>query len=310
MRQLAYFTHSDCRLHDMGPEHPESPQRLAAIEDQLLVSGLADWLDRRDAPLLPLELARRAHTDAYLEQLQRADAQAQGQGLVRLDDDTSMNAHSLTAALRAAGAAVAAGDAVMAGESQNAFCAIRPPGHHATREQAMGFCLLNNVAIAALHALAKGAQRVAVIDFDVHHGNGTEDILVSHPAVLMLGFYQHPYYPLGGAQFRDTSHLCNVPVPAYTSGDVVRELIVQEWWPRLHAHDPDLILVSAGFDAHREDDMAQLGLVEADYAWITNQLKTQTRAGRSAKIVSCLEGGYHLSALGRSVAAHLKELAI
>ena len=186
MRQLAYFTHSDCRLHDMGPEHPESPQRLAAIEDQLLVSGLADWLDRRDAPLLPLELARRAHTDAYLEQLQRADAQAQGQGLVRLDDDTSMNAHSLTAALRAAGAAVAAVDAVMAGESQNAFCAIRPPGHHATREQAMGFCLLNNVAIAALHALAKGAQRVAVIDFDVHHGNGTEDILVSHPAVLML----------------------------------------------------------------------------------------------------------------------------
>ena len=294
----------------MGPDHPESPLRLSAIEDQLLMSGLTDWLDRRSAPLLPLELARLAHTDDYLEQLQRADAQAQLQGAVRLDEDTVMGPHSWTAALRAAGAAVAAVDAVMDGQSQNAFCAIRPPGHHATRDQAMGFCLLNHVAIAALYALGKGAQRVAVIDFDVHHGNGTEDILASHAEVLMLGFYQHPYYPVGGAQFADKAHLCNIPVAAYTSGNEVRELIEQAWWPRLMAHDPDLILISAGFDAHREDDMAQLGLVEADYAWITHHLKTLTRAGQASRIVSCLEGGYHLSALGRSVAAHVKELAL
>lgn len=294
----------------MGFDHPECPQRLSAIEDQLLMSGLTDWLERRDAPLLPLGLVKLAHSESYLEQLQRADAQAQVQGLVRLDEDTAMNAHSWTAALRAAGAAVAAVDAVMEGEVANAFCAIRPPGHHATRERAMGFCLLNNVAIAALHALEKGAKRVAVVDFDVHHGNGTEDILAEHPAVLMLGFYQHPYYPPGGAQFEGRAHLCNVPVPAYTSGETVRSLVAEHWWPRLEAHDPDLILISAGFDAHREDDMAQLGLVEADYVWMTEHIKAHTRAGQASKIVSCLEGGYHLSALGRSAAAHIKALTI
>lgn len=310
MRQLGYFTHRDCHLHDMGSEHPECPQRLSALEDQLLITGLSDWLDRQDAPELPMHLARLAHSDRYLEQLQRADAQAQSQGLVRLDEDTAMNAHSWSAALRAAGAAVAAVDAVMDGRAGNAFCAVRPPGHHAMRDKAMGFCLLNNVAIAALYALKRGAKRVAVIDFDVHHGNGTEEILAEHAEVLMLGFYQHPFYPPGGAQFEGKAHLLNIPVPAYSSGEAVRGLIQEQWWPRLEEHDPDLILISAGFDAHREDDMAQLGLVEADYVWITEHLITQTRAGQASMIVSCLEGGYHLSALARSVAAHIKALTI
>jgi acetoin utilization deacetylase AcuC-like enzyme len=293
----------------MGESHPESPLRLDAIDDAMLSTGLADCLQRVEAPVASLDVIACAHHKAYLSQLQVAHTRAQTEGLVELDSDTAMNAHSLQAALRATGAVLAAIDGVMKGVHHNAFCAVRPPGHHATRDQAMGFCLLNHVAIGALYALAHGAKRVAVLDFDVHHGNGTEDILADHPQALMLGLYQHPFYPPGGARYADRGHLHNVPIPAYSDGLAIRRAIQEEWWPRLREHDPDLILISAGFDGHRDDEMAQWGLVEADYAWITHELVRHFRAGRTSKIVSCLEGGYDPQALGRSVVAHVRELA-
>lgn len=309
MSELGYFTHAKCHAHDMGAGHPECPQRLAAIEDQLLMSGVMNVLHAFEVPLVDEVDILRAHEQTHWTRLQALGAQARSDnGVVTVDEDTAMNPDSLEAAQRAAGAAVAAVDAVLAGDCRSAFCAVRPPGHHATASQAMGFCLLNNVAIAAKHALASGLTRVAIVDFDVHHGNGTEDIVAGDPGILMLGFYQHPFYPHGGAQ-SDASNLLNLPVPAYTRGEAIRALIEQHWWPRLQAFDPELILISAGFDAHREDDLGQLGLVEADYAWMTRYLVNETTAGRQGRLVSCLEGGYNLSALARSVVAHVRELA-
>ncbi|MGZ3239809.1 MAG: histone deacetylase family protein, partial [Burkholderiaceae bacterium] len=230
-------------------------------------------------------------------------------GYYSLDGDTSLNAYSWQAALRAAGAAVAATDAVIAGELDNAFCAIRPPGHHARPSEPMGFCLFNNVAIAARHAMdVHGLQRVAIVDFDVHHGNGTEEAFRNDPRVLMVSFFQHPFYPYSGTENAST-HAVNIPVPAHTKGDVVRQLITEQWLPALHAHRPEMIFISAGFDAHREDDIGQMGLVEADYSWITQQMMAIAKQYAQGRIVSCLEGGYNLSALGRSVVAHLKALA-
>ncbi len=226
-----------------------------------------------------------------------------------LDGDTFLNAHSWDAALHAAGAAVAATDAVLAGELSNAFCSVRPPGHHATPQEAMGFCLFNNVAIAARHALEVGGlERVAIVDFDVHHGNGTEAAFIDEPRVLMVSFFQHPFYPYTGATSIGANAV-NVPVPAYSGGDLVRQLVTERWLPALHAHRPQMLFISAGFDAHREDDIGQLGLVEADYAWLTQQIMAVADQYAQGRIVSCLEGGYNLSALGRSVVAHLKVLA-
>jgi acetoin utilization deacetylase AcuC-like enzyme len=211
--------------------------------------------------------------------------------------------------LRSAGAALEATDAVLAGELENAFCATRPPGHHACHDKAMGFCFFNNVAIAAKYAVERhGLKRVAIVDFDVHHGNGTEDIVAGDDRILMVSFYQHPFYPEGGALKHD-ANLVNLPVPAYTKGMDIRELIDMIWMPRLEAHRPELIFISAGFDAHREDDMGQLGLVEQDYVWITQRIKDVADKYAHGKIVSCLEGGYNLSALARSVEAHIRVLA-
>jgi acetoin utilization deacetylase AcuC-like enzyme len=211
--------------------------------------------------------------------------------------------------LRAAGAAVAATDAVLDGEVQTAFCAVRPPGHHATRDQAMGFCFFNNVAIAARHALdVRGLQRVAIVDFDVHHGNGTEDIIAGDERVLMVSFFQHPLYPYSGAVPKGTN-MINVPVPPYTRGAQLRELIETMWMPRLEEFSPQMLFISAGFDAHRDDDLGQLGLVEADYEWITRRVKDVADRYAGGRIVSCLEGGYALGALARSVAVHLRVLA-
>jgi acetoin utilization deacetylase AcuC-like enzyme len=213
------------------------------------------------------------------------------------------------AALRAAGAVLAATDAVMAGEMQNAFCAVRPPGHHACRSQAMGFCFFNNVAVAAKYALERhGLDRVAIVDFDVHHGNGTEDIVAGDPRILMVSFFQHPLYPYSGTD-SSADNLVNVPVPAYTRGPAVRELIETHWIPRLEAFMPQMFFISAGFDAHREDELGQLGLVESDYAWITSRIKDVARRHAQGRIVSALEGGYHLDALARSVEAHVRVLA-
>jgi acetoin utilization deacetylase AcuC-like enzyme len=229
-------------------------------------------------------------------------------GYAMIDGDTIMNTATWNVSLRAAGAAIAAVDAVMKGEVNNAFCAIRPPGHHAEPHRSMGFCVFNTIAIATRYALEQyDLDRVAVIDFDVHHGNGTEAAFIDDPHVLMCSFFQHPFYPYSGLEGGD--NMVNIPLPANTSGKVVREMISKIWIPRLQEFKPQLIMISAGFDAHREDDLGQMGLVEDDYVWITQQLMNVANQTCEGKIVSCLEGGYNLSALGRSVAAHLKTLA-
>jgi acetoin utilization deacetylase AcuC-like enzyme len=229
-------------------------------------------------------------------------------GYAMIDGDTIMNTATWNVSLRAAGAAIAAVDAVMKGEVNNAFCAIRPPGHHAEPHRSMGFCVFNTIAIAIRYALEQyDLDRVAVIDFDVHHGNGTEAAFIDDPHVLMCSFFQHPFYPYSGLEGGD--NMVNIPLPANTSGKVVREMISKIWIPRLQEFKPQLIMISAGFDAHREDDLGQMGLVEDDYVWITQQVMNVANLTCEGKIVSCLEGGYNLSALGRSVAAHLKTLA-
>jgi acetoin utilization deacetylase AcuC-like enzyme len=309
-----YFTHQNCWRHEMGQGHPECPERLDAIQDRLLISGLDVALERREATpasMADMELAHgRMHLAALrgLSDTLRDEIAAGGPSHAQVDPDTSINIHSWDAIQMAAGAAIDATDAVMAGELANAFCAVRPPGHHATRNQAMGFCFVNNVAVAAKYALERhGLKRVAIIDFDVHHGNGTEDIVAGDERILMCSFYQHPFYPAWN--HATAPNLVNVPVAAYTKGMEVRELIDMMWIPRLDAHKPQMLFVSAGFDAHREDDMAQMGLVENDYTWITQRLMEVAARHAKGRIVSCLEGGYSLSALSRSVEAHLRVLA-
>ena len=299
----------------MGHGHPECPQRLDAIQDRLLISGVSLGLtpmEAAPAAVSDIELAHdRMHVAALrgLSDRLREDLMAGGPEHLSVDPDTSLNLHTWDAALHSAGAAIAATDAVIEGELENAFCATRPPGHHATRHQAMGFCFFNNVAIAAKHALDRhGLKRVAVVDFDVHHGNGTEDILAGDDRVLMVSFFQHPFYPYNGAE-SPAPNMVNVPVPAYTRGMEIRELVETFWVPRLEAHRPELIFISAGFDAHREDDMGQLSLTEADYGWITWRMREVAKKHSGGRIVSCLEGGYNLSALARSVEAHLRALA-
>jgi acetoin utilization deacetylase AcuC-like enzyme len=315
MNKTGYFTHPDCRRHEMGPGHPECPERLDAIEDRLLASGVGLVLERRDAHEASPADIELAHTRMHVAALRGLDQEldeqiaAGGRGYAQIDPDTLMNPDTWKAALRAAGAALSATDAVIGGELENAFCAVRPPGHHACRDRAMGFCFFNNIAIAAKYALERhGLKRVAIVDFDVHHGNGTEDILGGDERALMVGFFQHPFYPYTGTEGH-YANMVNLPVPAYTRGMAIRELVEQAWMPRLEAFKPEMIFISAGFDAHREDDLGQLGLVEADYTWITTKVKEIAKKYASGRIVSSLEGGYNLSALGRSVEAHLRVLA-
>jgi acetoin utilization deacetylase AcuC-like enzyme len=306
----AIFSPSECRLHDMGAGHPECPQRLDAIGDHLRATGLDAVLQWHDAPDASAEQLLHAHTGAYvaemLDRLQRVRASGRAEAV---DPDTSVYPGTAAAALKAAGAAVAATDAVISGAVSNAFCAVRPPGHHATRGQAMGFCFFNNVVVAARHALAHhGLQRVAVIDFDVHHGNGTEDIVAGDERILMCSFFQSPLYPYSGTQPLG-DNMVNVPLPPYSRGPQMREAVAQQWLPRLEQFAPQMLFISAGFDAHREDELGQLGLVEADYTWLTEQLVALARRHAQGRIVSCLEGGYALSALARSVASHLRVLS-
>lgn len=291
----------------MGSWHPECPERLDAINDHLLASGVLPLLHADDSPRPATEEdVLRVHTHAHVEGLKRLSPTS---GYAAIDGDTSMNSRTLTAAFEAAGAGIAAVDAIMRGEAATAFCSVRPPGHHAESGRAMGFCFFNNIAIAAAHALANhGLSRVAIVDFDVHHGNGTEEIFYDDPRVMMCSFYQHPFYPnLRQEGYRE--HMINIPVDAYTTGAELRQVVSDVWVPRLNEFAPELLLVSAGFDAHREDEMGQLGMVESDYAWITEQLVLVAERSANGRIVSMLEGGYNLSALGRSVVAHVRALS-
>ncbi|MCE4555321.1 histone deacetylase family protein [Pelomonas cellulosilytica] len=306
----AYFSPPECRRHDMGPGHPECPERLAAIDDWLIASGVAPTLQHEDASPVDLKAVERAHTHGYVAEIGALLRQCEESGTrAAVDPDTSANAHTWQAALHAAGAAVQATDLVIDRRADNAFCAVRPPGHHATRDQSMGFCFFNNVAIAARHALdVRGLERVAIVDFDVHHGNGTEDIIAGDDRVLMVGLFQHPLYPYSGAVPKGTN-MVNVPIPPYTRGAEVREIVEAMWLPALERFKPQMLFVSAGFDAHRDDELGQLGLVEADYEWLTLKIKAVAERHAQGRIVSVLEGGYHLPALARSVGVHLRVLA-
>jgi acetoin utilization deacetylase AcuC-like enzyme len=302
----AYITHPACLKHDMGADHPECPARIHAIEDQLIASGLLNFLSHHGAPIASKEELARVHAVEYIDWVY---SQSPKSGLIYLDGDTAMNPFSLNAALHAAGAVVKAVDLVMSGQVQNAFCNIRPPGHHAGRASASGFCIFNNIAVAAAHALEQhGLQRVAIADFDVHHGNGTEEIFHDDARVMLCSTFQHPYYPYCGAN-SGNEHIINVPLAAGSSGAEFRTAVTEKWLPALERFQPQILLISAGFDAHWEDDMGGLALREADYFWVTETLKSIASRYSNDRIVSTLEGGYHLHALGRSVMAHIKSLS-
>lgn len=300
---LAYITHQQCHEHAMGDHHPEQPARLDAINDRLIASSLMMVLNQYDAPMANREQLLRVHDGDYIDKL---IARSPSNGLAWLDGDTAMNPHSLDAAFRAAGANILAVDLVMSGATDKAFCAVRPPGHHAERDKTMGFCFFNNIAVGAAHAIAEyGLKRVAIVDFDVHHGNGTENIFSGNDKVLFCSSFQHPFYPNTGYD-TDVANIVNAPLPAGTDGAGFREALITSWLPAIDKFAPELILISAGFDGHREDPMAQFHLLEFDYAWITRELMTLADKHASGRIISTLEGGYHLHALARSVSAHLK----
>src|SRR6202163_3992831 len=305
----SYITHADCLRHEMGPGHPECPERLVAVNEHMRSSGLLDQLRVLEAPLASEEDLKRVHHPEYVDLIFE---NAPTEGYVQLDPDTAMNPYTLAAARRAAGAGILAVDEVMAGRSSNAFCAVRPCGHHATQARSMGFCIFNNVGVAAAYALEKkGLQRVAIIDFDVHHGNGTEDMF-SPPQwrdrVLMASCFQHPFYPYSGTA-NPAPNMINVPLAAGSGGAAAKEAIESKWLPALENFKPEMIFISAGFDAHREDLLGGMALVEADYAWITREMMVLAARHSKQQIVSMLEGGYNLAALGRSVVAHVKTLS-
>lgn len=304
--ETLYITHPSCHLHEMGRWHPESPERLDAINDQLLSSGLASYLHERQARPATDEDILRVHDAAYLQQLRQQSPQ---QGYFNIDADTLMNPHTLEAAFAAAGAGLDAVDAVMNEGAAGAFCAVRPPGHHAERNRAMGFCFFNNVAVAAAYAMARyGLTRVLIVDFDVHHGNGTEQIFAGDERVLMCSFFQYPFFP-GSYQVPPPQNMVNIPVEAYTKSAQVLDVFTHECMPRIEAFRPEIVFFSAGFDAHREDEMGQLSLVEADYAELTDRVVKACAPTAGQRLVSMLEGGYDASSLGRSVVAHVKALA-
>lgn len=303
---VALVTHPDCILHEMGMHHPESPERLKAVLDALDASGFGGQLVEHEAPEATAEQLARVHGVGYIAEVRDASPD---DDYAFLDPDTSMNRKSLSASLRAAGAVVHAMDLVAGGSLERAFCAVRPPGHHATPDRAMGFCIFNNVAVGAAHALEEhGLERVAILDFDVHHGNGTEDMFRDDPRVLFCSTFQHPYYPFCGADTR-ASNIVNVPLAAMTGGVDFRAAVERFWMPALARFEPQLVLVSAGFDAHREDPLAHLELGDEDYEWISRRIAEVAERHAEGRIVSTLEGGYNTHALARSVVRHLRVLA-
>ena len=301
----AFVTHPDCLRHEMGPGHPECPERLIAIQDRLHSQGILDQIACHDAPLASAAQLARAHARAYVNEIFDA---APKEGYVQLDPDTLMNRYSLQAALRAAGAAIQATDLVLTGQASNAFCSIRPPGHHEQRATAMGFCLFNNVAVAIRHALeVHGLERVALIDFDVHHGNGSEDVFCEDSRVLMCSIFQRGLFPLSGDKALDP-RMVNVGLSPQSAGDVLRDVVRSQWLPALEAFRPQAVFVSAGFDAHVNDPLGTLSFQVEDYRWVTGEIAKFAQNTCSGKVISCLEGGYDLDALARSVCAHIEVL--
>ena len=299
---MRLYTHAACLLHSAGPGHPESPLRLQMVLAALDEDRFAA-LDRVEAPRATREQLARVHDEKLIDLLFDNVPQ---EGFVRVDADTTMSPDSVEAALRAAGAVCAAVDAALDGQSQRAFCAVRPPGHHATHDTAMGFCLFNNIAVGAAHALARGIERVAIVDFDVHHGNGTQDIFWRTPHVLYASTHQSPLYPGTGARSETgAGNIVNAPLPPGAGRAEFRAAFRDIVLPALHNAKPQLVMISAGFDAHRLDPLADLNLEADDFAWATRELVEVAQAFASGRVISSLEGGYSPAALRESTAAHV-----
>ncbi|HET7930969.1 MAG TPA: histone deacetylase family protein [Rhodanobacteraceae bacterium] len=303
---MRLYTHRACLEHDPGMGHAESPARLRAVLQALDDPHFAG-IERVEAPRVARAQLERVHAADYVERIFKS---APASGYARLDPDTMMSAGSLEAALRAAGAACTAVDAVLRQEVQSAFCAVRPPGHHATRNEAMGFCLFNNAAVAAAQALeVHGLERVAIIDFDVHHGNGTQDIFWNDPRVMYASSHQMPLYPgTGTADEVGCGNIANAPLPPGAGSDAFRAAWNEILLPRLDSFRPQLLIISAGFDADARDPLAQLNLHADDYRWISERLRELADRHAGGRIVSMLEGGYDLTALAEGTAAHVAAL--
>ncbi len=305
MAELKIFTHPACALHDMGAGHPEQPARVVEVMNALRVADLARDDNTESAPQASIEQLMRVHPRDYVDFVHFTSPE---RGRAQLDPDTAMNPHSLSAALHAAGAGVAAIDWVLAGDDRRAFCVVRPPGHHALPESAMGFCIFANVAIAAHHAIAAyGVERVAIVDFDVHHGNGTEACVGGDARIRLYSTFQHPYYPHSGVP-ASAENVVNIPLAWGSGSEEVRSAFSGRLLPDLADFAPQVLLISAGFDAHRDDPLAGLNFVEDDYAWMTEKLVAQANASANGRMVAMLEGGYNLQALARSAVAHVSEL--
>ena len=303
---MLIYTHEDCLAHEVPEGHPERPERLAFLMGHLERTGFLQDHSLQVAPSLPRELIETAHSSALYDQLEKAIPE---RGISALDPDTWVGPHSLSASCRAAGAVWQGVTDVVLGDQTRVFCAVRPPGHHAEQAAAMGFCLLNSVAIAAVNALSLAAiDRVAVLDFDVHHGNGTVDICRHDPRILVCSSFQHPFYP-GRMHEISQNNIVNTPLSAGASGDDFRRAVAASWWPAIEAHRPDLILISAGFDGHKLDEIAQLNLSEADYQWVTEEIAALADQYAAGRVVSALEGGYHFEALASSTLVHLQGLS-
>ncbi len=305
----AIITHPICLMHEMGRNHPESPQRLESVLAALRALPNRADLQWHEATMASREALGAAHTTAHVEKVFGASPVTD---YAYLDPDTSMNPYSLDAARYAAGAVIDAVELVMQRTAHNVFCAVRPCGHHATRAQAMGFCFFNNVAVGAAYALDHALQsseikRVAILDFDVHHGNGTEDIVQGDERIMLFSSFQFPYYPVSKASI-PAANIIHTPLPAQTNSAQFRAAIDATWWQPLAAFDPDIIFISAGFDAHKDDPMAYFNLNVDDFVWITQQIITRTRAGGLGRVISVLEGGYDVAALGACAAAHVQVL--
>jgi acetoin utilization deacetylase AcuC-like enzyme len=303
--KTAFISHPDTLLHIMDGSHPESPARITAIKNAVLASSLSEKLLFHDAPKAAKKALLRVHSREYVDYIFDISPKA---GLVRLDSDTAMGPMSLEATLHASGAVLHAVDLIMQKEADNAFCCIRPPGHHAGRANSAGFCIFNHVAVGVAYALEHyNLKRAAIIDFDVHHGDGTEDIFKDNPNVMLCSTFQHPFYPNRGAQ-TVSHHILNAPLAAKSGGETIKKVFEEKFKPALEQFKPDIVFISAGFDAHINDPLADLALTKDDYAWMTSFVKTIVTHCKHTRIISSLEGGYHLSSLAESACAHIKAL--